>query len=68
MSHGPKRSSKTSRRKGADRNEPAIKHDKEPGSHIHDTDNDVREDRGIRKQKLGKHHTQQKPPHGTRSF
>lgn len=68
MSHGSKRSTATSRKKGANRNEPAIKHDKVPGKHIHDTDHDIHEDRGIRKQKLGRPRTQGSAPRGGHSF
>ena len=52
MSDKGKRSTKAPHKKGVDRHDPAVKHDKEPGKHHQSRD--IREDRGIRKQKLGK--------------
>lgn len=68
MSNKSRRSTSSGRKKGPDRNETAIKHPKEPGGHLHDTDHDVHEDRGIRKQKLGKHPAPRPAPRGQRSF
>ncbi|MFM1896665.1 MAG: hypothetical protein RLZZ385_1739 [Pseudomonadota bacterium] len=59
MSKG-KRSTDTPHKKGPDRHDPAVKHDKVTSKHAHTKDKDIHEDRGIRKQKLSK------PPHGGR--
>jgi len=53
MSDDAKKSAGKSHKLGADRHDPAQKPAKEPGQHK--TTKDVREDRGIRKHKLGKH-------------
>lgn len=52
MSDKAKRSPKTPHKKGADRHDPAIKHDKVAGKRA--TSKDIHEDRGIRKKKLAK--------------
>ena len=46
------RSPEVPHKKGPDRHDPAIKHDKEPGGRRHSRD--VHEDRGVRKSKLGR--------------
>lgn len=51
-----KRSAKPPHKLGADRHDPAVKHDKAKDAHAHRKDKDVHEDRSIRQQKLG-------PPH-----
>lgn len=53
MSDKGKRSPETPHKKGADRHDPATKHDKKPGKHA--TSKDIHEDRSIRQHKLGKH-------------
>ena len=53
MSNDVKQTDRESHKLGADRHDPAKNPEKEPGRHK--TSKDIREDRGIRKHKLGKH-------------
>ena len=53
MSDKAKQTGDSSHKLGADRHDPAKNPGKQPGKHK--TSKDIREDRGIRQHKLGKH-------------